>query len=122
MGEQHEERAAAGAAGRFVEVGLVEGLPPCAAFRAAIGGMDVSVVNVEGRIFAVGDLCLRCGGSLAAGRTCGMHLTCSACGWRYDLGCNCVVGLPALRIETHEVRVEAGRIFVAEGTLPPPAS
>jgi nitrite reductase/ring-hydroxylating ferredoxin subunit len=117
MRDRQPEDGSAGPGG-FVEVGLLEGLPPGTAMKAAVGGVDLSVVNVGGRIVAITDLCLRCGGSLSAGRSFGTQLSCAHCGWRYDLSGGCVVGLPSLQFETHEVRIDHGRIFVADPAPP----
>jgi len=78
-------------------------------------------VNMDGDVVAIGDLCLRCGSPLSTAALAGAQLTCSTCGWQYDMRRGCVVGLPALAIERHEVRVENGHLFVAVGVLDPPA-
>jgi nitrite reductase (NADH) small subunit len=118
MGNRSDENASAEGASGFVEVGLLERLPPGTTMKAAVAGTELSVVNIDGRLFAIGDLCLRCGGSLAAGRPGGPQLVCCRCGWCYDLVEGCVAGLPALHVETHAVRVDGGRIYVAVGTAP----
>jgi nitrite reductase/ring-hydroxylating ferredoxin subunit len=107
-----------GCAQGFVEVGGLEQLPAGSALRALVGDHAVAVVNAGGRLAAIGDLCMRCGSSLAEGQLLGRQLTCGACGWRYDLDEGCVVGLPSLHVETHEVRVDGRRIFVGIGALP----
>jgi nitrite reductase (NADH) small subunit len=118
MRNRGDENASLDEASGFVEVGLLERLPPGTTMKAAVAGTDLSVLNIDGRLFAIGDLCIRCGGSLAAGRPGGPQLVCCGCGWCYDLVAGCVSGLPALHVETHAVRVDGGRIYVAVGTGP----
>ena len=103
----------------FVEVGCSAQLPPGANMRVTVGETDLTLVNVDGRVVAVGDLCLRCGGSLSAARLSSGLLTCTGCGWQYDVVRGCVEGLPNLRIEMHEVRSEDGRLLVASAIAAP---
>lgn len=123
MGDRHDEHALAASGGcGFVDVGPVERVGPGSTLRAAVGDAEVTVVNAGGRLFAVGDLCLRCGASLSDARVGDGQLTCGGCGWQYELEGGFVVGLPALHTAMHEVRVADGHIFVGVPTLPVPAS
>jgi nitrite reductase (NADH) small subunit len=106
----------------FLEVGTLDQLPPGAALHVAVGAAGLALVNTDGHVVAIGDLCLRCGGSLSTAALAGVRLTCSRCGWQYDVEHGCVVGLPELAIERHEVRVDDGRLLVAIAALEPPPS
>lgn len=97
----------------FLEVGALDQVPPGATLHVAIGDAELALVNMDGRVVAIGDLCLRCGTPLSTAALDGVQLTCSGCGWQYDLAQGCVIGLPALALERHEVRVEDGHLFVA---------
>lgn len=101
----------------FLEVGTLDQVPPGAALQVAIGEADLAVINMDGQVVAIGDLCLRCGSPLSTAALAGTQLTCSGCGWQYDVEQGCVVGLPALAIEKHEVRVDDGHLFVAVAAL-----
>jgi hypothetical protein len=46
-------------------------------------------------------------------------LTCSGCGWKYDVECGCVEGLPNLRTEVHDVSIDAERLLVASAIAAP---
>lgn len=76
-------------------------------------GVAIAVYEVEGRVFAIDDPCIRCGASLAAGTQDAAIATCGTCGWRYDIVSGAVVGLPALRLEHYPVRIEGHRVLVA---------
>jgi nitrite reductase/ring-hydroxylating ferredoxin subunit len=122
MSDRNDKPAcAAVAAVGFREVGTLDQLPPGAALHVAVGDAALALVNMDGDVVAIGDLCLRCGGPLSTAALAGAQLTCSRCGWRYDVQRGCVVGLPALAIDRHEVRVENGHLFVAVGALDSPA-
>ena len=78
----------------------------------SVDGHDFALLNVGGRPVAIGDLCVRCGASLASGTLSHEALTCPGCGWQYDLLSCSVVGLPALRIEALATRIEGDRVLV----------
>lgn len=105
----------------YLEVGTLDQLPPGAALRVAVGEAELALLNLEGHVVAISDLCLRCGGPLSTAALAGARLTCSRCGWQYDVAQGCVVGLPELVIERHEVRVDDGHLFVAVAALESPA-
>jgi nitrite reductase/ring-hydroxylating ferredoxin subunit len=85
--------------------------------RVTAGASDLLLVNVDGRVVAIGDLCLRCGSSLSAASLAGRVLTCRGCGWKYDVERGCVEGLPSLRTELHEVSVDDGRLLIASAIV-----
>lgn len=97
----------------FVDVGSLKRLPSGTTTPVTVGVEIFTLVHVDGRVIAVGDLCLRCGRSLSAASFAEGLLTCRGCGWKYDVHRGCVDGLPRLRIETHEVCVRDGRLLLA---------
>ena len=120
MGERNDwdEPLAFDAAG-FLEVGSLEQLRAGASMRVTVGASDLLLVNIDGRVVAIGDLCLRCSGSLSTASLAGRVLTCGGCGWKYDVERGCVDGLPNLRIERHDVRVDDGRLLVSSAISAP---
>lgn len=103
----------------FMEVGNLAELPAGSTLRITVGEADLTLVNVDGRVVAIGDVCLRCSRSLSTAALDGGSLICGGCGWKYDVLRGCVEGLPNLRIEMHEVRVEDGRLFVSSAIAAP---
>lgn len=114
---QDEPACATGAVPGFFEVGTLDQVPPGGALPVFVGEATLAVVNMDGDVVAIGDLCVRCSGPLSTAALAGAELTCSKCGWRYDVKRGCVVGLPALTIEKHEVRVENGHLLIAVAAL-----
>jgi nitrite reductase/ring-hydroxylating ferredoxin subunit len=112
------EPIASGATG-LVEVGSLTQLPAGASMRVTVGATDLVLVNVGERIVAIGDLCLRCGRSLSTASVSGRVLTCSGCGWKYDVERGCVDGLPNLRTEMQDVSVDDERLLVASAIAAP---
>lgn len=78
----------------------------------AFGDAAIAVFNVDGNHYAVDDLCVRCGSPLADGLLRQTVVECGGCGWRYDVATGAQVSLPAIRLDTYPVRVDA-----AERTL-----
>lgn len=104
----------------FRDVGSLAQLPAGTTRRVDVGDVELALVNSGGRVVAIGDLCLRCSRSLSTASVAGGVLTCGGCGWKYDVERGFVEGLPNLRIEVHEVRIEDGRLLVAS-TIAAPA-
>lgn len=114
MGHQDEKDSPApGFPTGFAEAAFLDQLPRDGLLRVKVDDLDIAIADVDGNVVAVSDLCLRCNGSLASGTVSQAKLKCGRCGWKYDPTHGSLEGLPALRIETHEVRVVDGRIFVA---------
>jgi len=95
-----------------MEVAPLEQLACGSAILCALDHTVVAMFNVDGHVFAVDDLCVRCGSSLAAGKLVGRLVTCSGCDWQYDVGIGCVRGVPALCIDTFEAKIVDGRVLV----------
>lgn len=97
---------------RFVGVAAASELAPGAMLSVTAGGQAIALANVGGKVFAIGDLCLRCGAPLAHGVLRGTVVSCSGCDWKYELTDGRVVGLPTLQVRTFEVRLDDGRLAV----------
>ena len=97
----------------FVEVKLqvqpVEG----EASVVSIDGVAIALFNLDGRIYALSDFCVRCGASLAMGFVAGTHVSCRQCSWRYDIISGRLIELPALATDRFEVRINEGHVLVA---------
>lgn len=82
-------------------------MPPLATgarLRIETAGGPIALFDVAGTVLGIEDGCLRCGSSLATGSIEGTVVTCRSCGWKYDIASGAVVGLPALRLATYEVK------------------
>ncbi|HEY1327873.1 MAG TPA: Rieske 2Fe-2S domain-containing protein [Casimicrobiaceae bacterium] len=106
------------AAKAFVEVALAHDIAEGTATTVAIPVATVALFKVGGRIFGIDDTCVRCGRSLAAGALRGTTVTCTSCGWYYDLATGSVNDIPSLRTDTFEVKVVEARHMVAHIAQP----
>lgn len=105
---------------RFVDVAPLQAIAPGNAVVVRFYTNAVALFNVHGRIFAVGDACVRCGSSLAAGSFDGELVQCPGCTWKYDVATGGVNGMPSLRIDTFQVRVIDSHVHVANLVLDDP--
>ena len=82
-------------------------LPDGSAKRVLIGETEVAVVNTEGEVFAVSDICSHADVSLSEGEVDGCTLECWLHGSRFDLRTGEPTGLPAIKpIKVFTVAIE----------------
>lgn len=105
---------------QFVEVATLGHIAAGAPIVVTVGETAVAVFKVGGCLFAIDNTCVRCGSSLAAGLLCGPEISCPGCDWRYDVTNGGVNGVPALRIDTFEVRTFGARVMLADSVASDP--
>jgi glycine betaine catabolism B len=72
-----------------------------------LDGEKVCVAHIEGKYYAIGNVCTHMGGPLAEGKLEGHVVQCPWHGSRFDITSGKVVRPPAMREEpTYEVKVE----------------
>lgn len=98
---------------KFVDVARVDHIVAGAAAVVTVCEMPVAVFNVDGRLYAIEDACMNCGSSIASGLLEAGEVTCSGCRWRYEVTTGRVKDVPALRINTFDVKTVGARVMVA---------
>jgi 3-phenylpropionate/trans-cinnamate dioxygenase ferredoxin subunit len=94
-------------------VGSPNDVPPERVTVFAVGDHDVAVCNVNGRFYAIDDLCTHDGGSLDQGELEGEEIECPRHGARFNVTTGDAVQLPAFEaVETHDVRVDGTTLQV----------
>jgi len=78
-------------------------------------GKVVAVANVEGKLFAINNVCLHRGGPLGQGELDRQIVTCPWHGWQYDVTTGKLVTNPAVGVETYPVEVRGEDIFIDIG-------
>ncbi len=97
----------------FVKVCKSGEVTPGSAKSFQIGDRDVAVCNVDGKLYAVDDLCSHDFGSLEQGEVEGYEIECPRHGARFDVRTGKATMPPAiLPIDTFEVRTEGDDIEV----------
>lgn len=76
-------------------------------------GVSVALANVEGRFYAIENLCTHDGGPLGEGFLWGDQVECPRHGARFDVKTGAVLTLPAVRpVRSFAVRVEGDEVSV----------
>jgi 3-phenylpropionate/trans-cinnamate dioxygenase ferredoxin subunit len=88
-------------------------VPPGAATRVEIDGVEVLLCNVGGELYAVEDVCTHDGGPLDQGELEGSRIMCPRHGALFDVTTGRALTLPAVMpLETYVVRIEGDEIFI----------
>jgi nitrite reductase/ring-hydroxylating ferredoxin subunit len=97
----------------FVKAANVRDVPPGRAKIVEIGDEDVALCNVDGKIYAIANVCTHDGGPLGEGYLLGEEIECPRHGARFNVRTGEVKVLPAIMpIPTFEVKVEGDDILV----------
>lgn len=97
------------------DVAPVEAIPPGSHQVVDVDGAQVAVFNLDGRFYAVEDLCTHDGGTLTGGAVDGEQIVCPRHGARFSIKTGAVLAPPAYEpIHSFPVRVEDGRVQVRD--------
>jgi 3-phenylpropionate/trans-cinnamate dioxygenase ferredoxin subunit len=95
------------------QVAKVSDIPPGAAKKFDVDGVEVLLCNCDGAIYAVADVCTHDGGPLDQGELMGCKIMCPRHGAIFDVKTGAALTLPAVvPLPTYEVRVEGDDVFV----------
>jgi len=82
--------------------------------RVEIDGTPVSVVQTEGEVFAINDICSHANVSLSEGEVDDCHIECWLHGSRFDLRSGKPDSLPATRpVPVYPVKIEGDDVLVS---------
>lgn len=97
----------------FVAVAQVSELAGTHKLCVEVGNHFVVLVELDGTIYCVDDVCTHDGGPLGEGELEGSCLVCPRHGAKFDVRTGAAVCMPATEpTATHEVRVDGNQIFV----------
>jgi len=98
---------------RFVRVAQADEIPLGQKKIVEVDGALVVVVNLDGVLYAVEDVCTHDGGPLGEGKLDGCELICPRHGARFDVRTGAATRMPAIEpAPTYEVRVQDGDVLV----------
>jgi len=98
----------------FVRVASLSQLPPGEMLAVDLEGEEVALANVDGQIFAFGNICTHLQGPLATGDLDGDVVTCPWHRSKFNVKTGKVVGPPAKEpVPTYQVQVQGDDILVA---------
>ena len=97
----------------FVGVAKVADIPEGDKAIVQIEDRLVGIFHVEGKFYALDDICTHDDGPLAEGPLDGYEIICPRHGARFDIRDGRALTMPATRATTtHETKVENGEVFV----------
>ena len=97
----------------FVKVANVEDLQPSQMKAVEVENEIVCLANVEGKFYAIGNVCTHQGGPLADGSLSGYEVECPWHGSKFDVRTGKVTNPPAVRPEpAYELKVEGNSILI----------
>lgn len=97
----------------FVKVAERKDIPPTNMKTVQVDGEKICLANVEGKYYAIGNVCTHLGGPLAEGKLEGYEVECPWHGSKFDTRTGKVTRPPATREEpTYEVKVEDDGILI----------
>jgi 3-phenylpropionate/trans-cinnamate dioxygenase ferredoxin subunit len=99
--------------GQSVTVGNIADTPPGTITVHEVHGLRIALCNVNGRFYAIDDVCTHDGGPLGQGELIGNLVECPRHGARFDVTTGRAVVLPAVRpVKTYPVRVDGDEVKV----------
>jgi nitrite reductase (NADH) small subunit len=80
-----------------------------------VEGKAIAVANVDGKFYAINNICLHRGGPLGQGSMSGKVVTCPWHGWQYDVTTGKVTQNPAVGVDCYPLEVRGEDIYVDIG-------
>ena len=97
-----------------IKIATVSELPPGQYKSLEIGDERIALFNIDGKFYALKDMCTHDGGILTGGILKGYIIECPRHGAQFDVRTGAVVRLPAyVGVETYSVSVEGNDIFIS---------
>lgn len=99
--------------GRWFDVAAADDLPPGSRRVVDADGLQLAVFNLNGKLYAIEDVCTHDGGDLASGNLEGDTIACPRHGARFCIRTGAVLSPPAYEdVNTFPVRVADGRVQI----------
>ena len=76
------------------------------------GGKEIGLFNVEGRFYAIDNVCPHRGGPLGEGDLEGAIVVCPWHAWRWDVASGANANNPAVKVACFAVVVDGGEVFL----------
>jgi nitrite reductase/ring-hydroxylating ferredoxin subunit len=97
----------------FVKIAHIKDIQPLQMKMFQINGEEVCLVNVDGKYYAINNICTHEGGPLADGKLEGYEVECPWHGSKFDVRTGEVTNPPASEPEpTYEVKVDGNNILI----------
>ncbi|MCC7104249.1 MAG: Rieske 2Fe-2S domain-containing protein [Chloroflexi bacterium] len=97
----------------FVPVARVDQIPPGRMYWVQIDRREIVLVNLDGELYAIDNLCLHAGGPLDRGKLEGGCIVCPWHGWKWDPRTGRAVW-PAVswRVQRYQVKIQGRQVLI----------
>jgi nitrite reductase/ring-hydroxylating ferredoxin subunit len=96
----------------FLRAARKDEIPAGAIREYQIDGKTVALANVDGKFYAIDNVCLHHGGPLGEGALKGKAVTCPWHGWEYDVTSGKMTQNPAVGVNCYKLEIRGEDIFV----------
>lgn len=98
----------------FIKVATVDEIPPNGSKLVEIEDERVAIFNLDGKFYAIADVCTHDGGPLVEGEVVnGCQVKCPRHGARFDIRTGAALSFPAFEAtETYDVRIDGDEVWV----------
>ncbi len=104
----------------WIRVADATDIPPGDKRRVTVAGVDIGLFNVDGTLYAIGDLCTHAEAALTEGDFYDTTVECPLHGSPFDVTTGCARGLPAMgNSGKYAVYVADGGVYVDPTPLTP---
>jgi nitrite reductase/ring-hydroxylating ferredoxin subunit len=100
----------------FVRVAEAGAIPPGHIFEANVDGISIAIANLDGKLFAISNICLHRGGPIGQGPLEGKIVTCPWHGWAFDVTTGALIHSPDAGLACYSVEVRGEEVFVDVGS------
>jgi nitrite reductase/ring-hydroxylating ferredoxin subunit len=90
-------------------------IPPGTIREFQLNGTTVAIANVDGKLYAINNVCLHRGGPLGEGELAGKIVTCPWHGWTYDVTTGKSTMNPAVGVSCYPIEIKGDDVFVEVG-------
>ncbi|HEY0703488.1 MAG TPA: Rieske 2Fe-2S domain-containing protein [Candidatus Acidoferrales bacterium] len=99
----------------FIRAAQSTEIPSGAIHEFEVGGKAVAIANVEGKFFAINNVCVHRGGPLGEGELDRQIVTCPWHGWQFDVTNGQLVTNPVITTPCYAVELRGTDVFVDVG-------
>ena len=101
----------------FVKIADTKDIQPSQMKAVEVAGEKICIANIEGKYYAIGNVCTHVGGPLAEGTLEGYEVECPWHGSKFDVRTGKPTRPPATRSEpTYELKVDGNNILIRKPT------
>ena len=97
---------------KFVPVADVDEVPSDQGLTVAVGQREIGIFKIDGRIWAIDNVCPHAGGPLAEGQLKGSVIQCPWHAWTFEVTTGVCTFHGDLKADCFEVRLQEGQVWI----------